>query len=1003
MARTSTILTSAEIEAVEYLASLSPNTAVVTNGSGFVISSSVTPTELGYLSGVTSAIQTQLNGKENSITAGTTAQYWRGDKTWQTLNTTAVTEGTNLYYTAARFNTAFAAKSTTDLAEGTNLYLTNARVIASTLTGYTSGAGTITSADTVLSAIQKLNGNIGAISSHNSLSGLQGGTTSEYYHLTSAEYTGSGTGVFARVASPTFTGTVTGDIFGLNTIKAVSSAGILIEANSGTDIMLLGAGSGAGVTFYGGINGTTASFSGTVNLTGNSSVPTLSSDAYIFHTTTGGLVLMGVGSANDMTVLNSAGSNVWRIATGSINTRFYGHIEPSSNDLCAVGSASRSFSDVFLASGAVVNFNNGDVTITHASSLLTTQSKGSVVIGLDSDSTGTDSVFAIRSNSSSTNLVAVQEDGDIKFSGGSGVFPNMTIIGMDTVDGTDDKRVVFSGGGYVVGNTGVQRGAMVYVHGNEYTAVGGLGGTLYLQAGDTATGDIVFTTGTEVERMRIKYAGGIDLKNQLTLQYSSSVTSSAVFMKVANTGTAHSTAIEIRDAAATNNVWWIGTGAQATTDGRFFVYDQRQALVRTVWDTDGSVTLGATAGTGTGALYTGALSINSNGRITVNNTNESTTLTDFTQSLTNAGILINTEYTANAYTAGLFWATSNDNATVPKAGIWMRETGAGTILYLGTSNNYSAGVTSSVAIDQNGSMSLQSIFANAIGTFGTNGGTTGSIVISGTTSGAVTLSVADTAGSWTMKLPTGSGTSGQVLQTDGSGNTSWTTVSGGTTTQNVVTVRGSHFAYYSDSDYNIPTVSASTFYLSTAGYASYKSGTAQSIAAGTIWASAAANGIILVSGYLYVFLISGGASRIYRCDVTADISASGNWTQLTISGTALPTAASSGIIGFDGTNFWVVDAGTQFMKYTLSGTTLTSNGTVTVTGSSYSLTYSRVNADGIYASFSAAPYIRVASLSGTLDSAKQILVAATQTFANASGFYVLSANSSTDIYSLTNL
>lgn len=163
MARTSTILTSAEIEAVEYLASLSPNTAVVTNGSGFVISSSVTPTELGYLSGVTSAIQTQLNGKENSITAGTTAQYWRGDKTWQTLNTTAVTEGTNLYYTAARFNTAFAAKSTTDLAEGTNLYLTNARVIASTLTGYTSGAGTITSADTVLSAIQKLNGNIAAI------------------------------------------------------------------------------------------------------------------------------------------------------------------------------------------------------------------------------------------------------------------------------------------------------------------------------------------------------------------------------------------------------------------------------------------------------------------------------------------------------------------------------------------------------------------------------------------------------------------------------------------------------------------------------------------------------------------------------------------------------------------------------------------------------------------------------------------------------------------------
>ena len=45
---------------------------------------------------------------------------------------------------------------------------------------------------------------------HNQLGGLQGGTATENYHLTDTEYTGSGTGVFARVASPTFTGTLTG-------------------------------------------------------------------------------------------------------------------------------------------------------------------------------------------------------------------------------------------------------------------------------------------------------------------------------------------------------------------------------------------------------------------------------------------------------------------------------------------------------------------------------------------------------------------------------------------------------------------------------------------------------------------------------------------------------------------------------------------------------------------------------------------------------------------------
>lgn len=39
---------------------------------------------------ISTATQTALNAKENTITAGTTAQYWRGDKSWQTLNKAAV-------------------------------------------------------------------------------------------------------------------------------------------------------------------------------------------------------------------------------------------------------------------------------------------------------------------------------------------------------------------------------------------------------------------------------------------------------------------------------------------------------------------------------------------------------------------------------------------------------------------------------------------------------------------------------------------------------------------------------------------------------------------------------------------------------------------------------------------------------------------------------------------------------------------------------------------------
>lgn len=58
-----------------------------------------------------------------------------------------------------------------------------------------------------------------ASSDHNSLSGLQGGQSSQYYHLTSAEYTGSGTGVFLRQTSPQMTtpniGAATADSLGI--------------------------------------------------------------------------------------------------------------------------------------------------------------------------------------------------------------------------------------------------------------------------------------------------------------------------------------------------------------------------------------------------------------------------------------------------------------------------------------------------------------------------------------------------------------------------------------------------------------------------------------------------------------------------------------------------------------------------------------------------------------------------------------------------------------------
>jgi hypothetical protein len=71
-------------------------------------------------------------------------------------------------------------KSSSDLAEGSKLFFTNARAIASTLTGYSSGAGTVSSSDSILSAIQKLNGNIAALTTGvSSVFGRTGAVTAQ--------------------------------------------------------------------------------------------------------------------------------------------------------------------------------------------------------------------------------------------------------------------------------------------------------------------------------------------------------------------------------------------------------------------------------------------------------------------------------------------------------------------------------------------------------------------------------------------------------------------------------------------------------------------------------------------------------------------------------------------------------------------------------------------------------------------------------------------------------
>lgn len=92
--------------------------------------------------------------------------------TWDKVDNTDAVSSVNTFTGAVNLTTA-------NISEITNLYYTNGRGIGSVLTGYVSGAGTVAATDSILQAIQKLNGNIsGLVTGVSSVTGTTNRITS---------------------------------------------------------------------------------------------------------------------------------------------------------------------------------------------------------------------------------------------------------------------------------------------------------------------------------------------------------------------------------------------------------------------------------------------------------------------------------------------------------------------------------------------------------------------------------------------------------------------------------------------------------------------------------------------------------------------------------------------------------------------------------------------------------------------------------------------------------
>lgn len=176
---------------------LSAGGVLIADETGEVDVSATTAAELLFVSGVTSAIQTQIDSK--LTTSLTDANIFVGD----VIN---IATGVAMSGEATIVNTGAVT-------------LSNAAVIAKVLTGFVSGAGVVAATDTILEGIQKLNGNIGAlVTGVSSVNAATGAIT--LTHTTAQGVSGVWTGTALALTLGALTG-------------VTSFNGLVVTANTG--------------------------------------------------------------------------------------------------------------------------------------------------------------------------------------------------------------------------------------------------------------------------------------------------------------------------------------------------------------------------------------------------------------------------------------------------------------------------------------------------------------------------------------------------------------------------------------------------------------------------------------------------------------------------------------------------------------------------------------------------------------------------------------------------
>jgi len=147
----------------------------------------------------------------------------------------------------------------------------------------------------------------------------------------------------------------------------------------------------------------------------------------------------------------------FRVADADEITLNANNFGPTTSDGIALGTTSKMWSDLFLASGAVINFNNGDVTATHSSNTLTIAGGTLAAAAITGTTIDASTDFTIGNLVVTDNAITATA---MDINAGSGTFELTTSGAMDinsgaltldgstlSIDGTDDSNLTITGSG----------------------------------------------------------------------------------------------------------------------------------------------------------------------------------------------------------------------------------------------------------------------------------------------------------------------------------------------------------------------------------------------------------------------------------------------------------------------------------------------------------------------------------------------------------------------------